>query len=151
MLKHTNITLAIFLSLTGLSMAQSKSSVKILDQYQWENRILLIFADSDSNKQYDNQISELDGHEEGLKDRDLKIFHLFSNALSRSGVQSANQEKTKMLYQEYGIENGDFTVILIGKDGTEKLRTTELLKVEKLFSVIDAMPMRQREMQHDSE
>lgn len=40
----------------------------------------------------------------------------------------------------------DFEVLLIGKDGTEKLRSTTPVKLETLFDLIDTMPMRKAEM-----
>ena len=42
-----------------------------------------------------------------------------------------------------------FTLILVGKDGTEKLRSHKAVEVETLFETIDAMPMRIREMMSD--
>ncbi|QED28004.1 DUF4174 domain-containing protein [Microvenator marinus] len=42
-----------------------------------------------------------------------------------------------------------FTLILVGKDGTEKLRSHKAVAVEMLFETIDAMPMRIREMKSD--
>ena len=37
-------------------------------------------------------------------------------------------------------------MILVGKDGTEKLRAHHVVSAQALFALIDAMPMRQREM-----
>jgi hypothetical protein len=39
-----------------------------------------------------------------------------------------------------------FSVVLIGKDGGEKLRQTTPLTPADLFALVDAMPMRQAEM-----
>ena len=39
-----------------------------------------------------------------------------------------------------------FEIVLIGKDGGVKLRSKTPLDVETLYAVIDAMPMRRREM-----
>jgi hypothetical protein len=44
------------------------------------------------------------------------------------------------------VKRAQFTVILIGKDGTEKHRTNTLLQMQELFTIIDAMPMRRAEM-----
>ncbi|MBY8186064.1 DUF4174 domain-containing protein [Vibrio fluvialis] len=47
----------------------------------------------------------------------------------------------------YGVPAGSHTAVLVGKDGEEKLRwgkTTDWIKVK---DTIDAMPMRQHEMQ----
>jgi len=38
-------------------------------------------------------------------------------------------------------------VVLVGKDGGEKLRRGAAVDIDEIFSVIDAMPMRQREME----
>ena len=47
---------------------------------------------------------------------------------------------------QYGVDPETFVVILVGKDGGEKLRSTEVVRLEKLYGTIDAMPMRRREM-----
>ena len=39
-----------------------------------------------------------------------------------------------------------FSVVLIGKDGGEKLRRTTPLTTEELFALVDAMPMRRADM-----
>lgn len=40
-----------------------------------------------------------------------------------------------------------FSIVLIGKDGGEKLRRNGLLSCDELFAVVDAMPMRRTEME----
>jgi hypothetical protein len=39
-----------------------------------------------------------------------------------------------------------FSVVLIGKDGGEKLRRATPLSPDELFAIVDAMPMRRAEM-----
>ena len=39
-----------------------------------------------------------------------------------------------------------FEVVLVGKDGGEKLRSAVPIEPERLFETIDAMPMRRQEM-----
>ena len=53
--------------------------------------------------------------------------------------------KKSSLFEKYS-ENGQFEVILIGLDGGVKLRKSELLSSEELFTVIDGMPMRRAEI-----
>jgi hypothetical protein len=48
--------------------------------------------------------------------------------------------------RRFHIHPNDFTVILLGKDGGEKLRSRHPISLETLRSTIDAMPMRQDEM-----
>jgi hypothetical protein len=48
--------------------------------------------------------------------------------------------------RRFHVRPNDFTVILIGKDGGEKLRAHQPISLDTLRSTIDAMPMRQEEM-----
>ncbi len=57
--------------------------------------------------------------------------------------------KNDLLCKKYKVDaHTDFTVILVGKDGSEKLRSQNLLTTEKLFALIDSMPMRRGEMRN---
>jgi hypothetical protein len=44
-----------------------------------------------------------------------------------------------------GPEAGEFAAILLGKDGTVKLRVSEPIAAGELFAIIDSMPMRAAE------
>lgn len=43
-----------------------------------------------------------------------------------------------------------FGLSLVGKDGGEKFRSTNVVPVEDLFALVDAMPMRRREIRERS-
>lgn len=55
------------------------------------------------------------------------------------------------LRERFGVAAGDFVAILVGLDGTEKARWSEPVDPAELFALIDAMPMRQREMRERGE
>ena len=105
-----------------------------LEHYRTHNRVLLVFASSAENKNYLEQKSLLEGAENGLLERDLAIS--FITNLSDP------------LRADYSV-SGEFTVILIGKDGTEKERFSEPVEPASLFSIIDQMPMRRREIKEE--
>jgi hypothetical protein len=52
-------------------------------------------------------------------------------------------EKTRL---RFGVRSGHFQALLIGKDGTVKLRSAEPLPAKDIFGLIDSMPMRRQEM-----
>jgi hypothetical protein len=60
------------------------------------------------------------------------------------GLMSAAEQTAAR--RRFHIRPNDFTVILIGKDGGEKLRSHQPISLDTLRSTIDAMPMRQEEM-----
>jgi hypothetical protein len=125
-------------------MAQYDDSPANLNQYQWQNRVILVFADSKESDQYQKQVQEFTSQDEGFQDRDLITFHLFSDGNSFLEDQDISKQDVKKLQKRFKIQPGSFAVILLGKDGTEKLRAEERLSTDKLFNIIDAMPMRQR-------
>lgn len=94
-------------------------------------RELLIFGEADNKALVDNQLKILQQHMDGLKERFIKIVVV---------------KKESNLYKKYQIKQGNFTVILIGKDTTEKYRSNTIIDIVQLFATIDAMPMRKEEI-----
>ena len=63
-----------------------------------------------------------------------------------AGAESNHKGSADLLRGQFGIHPGQFCIFLIGKDGEEKRRWESMVGFGVIFSVIDAMPMRQREM-----
>lgn len=120
-----------------------------LEQFKWESRVLLIFAkDSDSNI-YQAQIESLKSHQEGLTDRDLVILSMFDQGCSTLDGNYIDDKSAERIRNKFSDRKETYSVFLVGKDGGVKLHKHQLLSVDELFSVIDKMPMRQREMRGD--
>jgi hypothetical protein len=117
-----------------------------LDAYQWKNRIILVFAPSSDSDAYKRQMREFEGPVEGILDRDLIILEIIENGESRAGDTSLSEREAPQMRRQFDVRAGEFSIILIGKDGTVKLRSTVPVSVSEIFSLIDAMPMRQEEM-----
>ncbi len=108
--------------------------VAVNDSYN-NIRQVLIFGKEANIEMYHQQMKVFNADEKGIKERDVVVK-----------VVKENNDR----YKKYSIDDAVFAIVLIGKDGTEKYRTTELLSTAKLFSLIDAMPMRKREMRQDN-
>ena len=133
--------------LFGLSYAKGGASMDFdLDTYQWKNRIILIFAPSSDSDAYKRQMREFEGQGDGILDRDLIVLELFENGESRSGDTPLSEGAAPQMRRQFDAGEAEFSIILIGKDGTVKLRSTVPVSVSEIFSLIDAMPMRQDEM-----
>ncbi|AHM61229.1 hypothetical protein D770_14875 [Flammeovirgaceae bacterium 311] len=118
----------------------------LLDQYQWKNRLLLLYAPDEEDESYRNQSRELQKQERGLQQRDLLTFHIFGDKIVLPDGKILGQTDARDLRQHYVIPPKETAILLIGKDGGEKLRSRDLLTTERLFQTIDAMPMRRQEM-----
>jgi len=92
------------------------------------------------------QKGELESRTEGVLDRDLIILEIFENERSRLGDLFLTDDAVEKLKDLFGVKQDRFQVILVGKDGTVKLRSDKPVNAPELFGLIDAMPMRQDEM-----
>ena len=115
-----------------------------LSKHQWKDRLVLIIAE-EKNEKFQQQITELKKHQQGLKERKLVIYQILPTKYS-TGFEEENWQQSSELYHKYKAEKSGFRVILIGLDAGEKLDQTEILSAEKLFNTIDSMPMRRAEM-----
>ena len=107
-----------------------------LDQlaaYRDEKRVLLVFAPFADDGRYVEQKRELEARQAELQDRDMSVFYLLPSGAAP-------------LYENFSVSENSFTVVLIGKDGTEKERYGTPVQPDDLFGTIDQMPMRLREM-----
>ena len=113
----------------------------------WKHRVLLVFSPSQQTAEYREQLDHLRADAAGLEERDLQVYRIFPEGLITSERDVLDHNDLSDQYRsQYGVDPETFTVVLVGKDGTEKLRTTEVLRLDKLYATIDAMPMRRREM-----
>lgn len=118
----------------------------LLSLYQWERRIILVFADAGEDPHLQQQRSILAADPSGLEERHLDIIEIVGDetVTLRGGMRDAEQFR-----DAFRITKSDFTALLIGKDGGVKLRSNEPLSLtDILYPTIDAMPMRRMEMQN---
>lgn len=122
------------------------TSHPLLCSYQWKNRILIIFSQEQDKEFYHQQLQELLAHEKSLYERDLVIFHVFSDRVLLPDQSYVGQAEANSLRLHFIIPEKETVVLLLGKDGTEKLRSRDMLTAKRLMLTIDAMPTRQQEI-----
>ena len=101
-----------------------------LSDYLWAKRPIVIFAPDQADPRLVEQLDRLEAARPMLEERDNVVI--------------VDTERTSALRDRF--EPAPFAVILVGKDGTEKLRREQPVAVEELTELIDSMPMRRREM-----
>jgi len=124
--------------------AQRPQELNLAD-YLWKKRIVIAFVKSQSDTKYQSFRRDWYGRREGTSDRDLLLVEVFEEGESRLGDEIIAPASAEKVRNEFDVEPDTTTFVLIGKDGTEKLRKTEI-DLDEIFEVIDAMPMRKREM-----
>jgi glutathione peroxidase len=129
----------------GASSDPGKPLELNLAEYAWKNRIIVIFGESQNDVAYQSFREKWDGRREETSDRDLLLVTIFEDGDSHIGESSITRASAKKLRSEFQAEPHTMTFVLIGKDGTEKLRKAEV-DLDEIFEIIDTMPMRKREM-----
>ena len=128
-------------------MSTDNKMVRInLDKYRWKNRLVLIFARSSEESSYLKQKSEFERKTEEINDRNIIVIELLREGGSKIAAVSLNHEQQSFLRRKFDVPVNDFEFILIGKDGTVKLRTKKPVLSRELFGLIDSMPIRKEEM-----
>ena len=134
LIKHGNIFSGILLlSFMAIMIPKELQGIE-LTQYLWKNRIILTFADDEDHPDLIKLKAEMKENECEILNRDLLHFH-FNND-GKTGNLTTKSDRS-------------FRILLIGKDGGIKYESNRSVSLIHLFELIDPMPMRQDEMQHD--
>ncbi|MEM9079229.1 MAG: DUF4174 domain-containing protein [Verrucomicrobiota bacterium] len=116
-----------------------------LDSYLWKNRILILHLSEGKVTQFNPSL--LEKNQPALIDRDLILLDLSPNPIKSKLTIRPPSKDLLFLRKKYRLTpTSPPTFILIGKDGTKKAIQSPQLDLAKVFSLIDTMPMRRREM-----
>lgn len=107
-------------------------------------RVLLVFGNGD-NQLAEAQLTVAATHAAGFRERDLVLAGLAGSDPAVPAMMLSAPSDTASR-KRFHVKAGEFTVILVGKDGGEKMRSHQPILWETLQSTIDAMPMRKDEM-----
>jgi hypothetical protein len=122
-----------------------------LEDYRWEKRVLLIFADSDKEPEIRSLDESLEASACAIADRDLIIGRILASGDSSLEGASISREAGLMLMDRHQVTPGSFAVLLVGKDGGLKARYDTVPDLTRVFALIDGMPMRRMEMRTSGE
>ena len=122
-----------------------------LTQFQWQNRLLLIFAPQDGDSFFQALNQEISAQQLEISDRDLVVFRIFETGRSYMGKTQIKPRTAAALRDKFAVPFGGFTCILIGKDGGVILKQNANIRLDEIFALIDAMPMRREEMRKKSQ
>ena len=118
--------------------------------HRWESRVLVFSASSPNSVGYRRQEQLLNRSKKGIKERDLIIYRLYDDHWLDHNNNVLSNHQALAIRKAYQIPEGKFQVILIGKDGTVKMRKEDIVSTREIFSLIDSMPMRKSEMRRST-
>jgi hypothetical protein len=121
-----------------------------LSSQKWKNRVLLVFAPTTGSSAYQQQMELFNKYKQDFAERDLVLIQVLSEGKSYANGHPIDSASASKLRARFGIAKQDFRVVLVGKDGGTKRTDSNPIQARTIFNEIDAMPMRQQEMERKS-
>lgn len=124
------------------------SDIITLEDLRWKNRVLLVFPPLD--EEFPLVWEMTDSLLAKIEERDL-IYFVFGDSLITNTDFSFDESYEENLKARYALGSKNICWVLLGKDGGLKLRQEgSNPDWELLFATIDAMPMRQKEINRNN-
>lgn len=143
------IALSVIFLTTGAALMLAQAAAAELSDYLWQRRPLLVFAPTEIDPRLVETVRRIEASRCDFADRDMVLGLIVADGTSTLDGHVVSTEQAQGLMTQYGIGANSFSVVLIGKDGGEKLRVNGVPDLQAIYAVIDGMPMRVREMGAD--
>jgi hypothetical protein len=140
------LALVLVVLVTSIALGSATAVADELGDYRWERRPLLVFAPTDSDPRLVETLGRIEARRCDFVSRDMVLGLVVTEGNSTLDGQAINADESQRLRDRHAIGENAFSVVLIGKDGGEKLRVNEVPDLSVIYAVIDGMPMRGREM-----
>ncbi len=109
-----------------------------LTEYLWKRRVVLSFSAAKSTPERISLLKQIEQYQCEFDDRQMVHIDLI-----------AGSSDHQLLSRQFSVPNKEFNLVLLGKDGDVKLLTSQP-SLANLLTLIDTMPMRQRELRTGS-
>lgn len=141
---------------------QAKANDILFDSLQWRARVLVLTGER-NDALLNEQIAMLRENQAGLQERSIAVIRFDGDAIfemdelsnfSYRGRYNMDADLQSYYEDEMQSDNNKFSLALFGMDGDFKRvwkEREEAVPLEEVFTEIDAMPMRQREMAKDEQ
>jgi len=117
-------------------------------QYQKGKRLVVLITDNVSSADYSNQLKAFDEYKKEMRERDVVLFTLEEGRLVNHKRGKEYQVDESSIRKTYKLSKAFNGIILIGKDTRIKMSEPFGILPKRIFSSIDKMPMRKREMRN---
>ncbi len=110
-----------------------------LKQFVGLKPVLLIFADAEDDRAAIEDDLLRSAHMR-LIEADVEVFNVAGGGVFPLFEGAYDLDADDIREKLEGPQPGEFAIILIGRDGTVKLRSREPLSPEEIFTALDRMP-----------
>ncbi|NER18740.1 DUF4174 domain-containing protein [Spongiivirga citrea] len=115
-------------------------------QYQKGKRLVILLTKSVTSTDYNAQLNSFNDFKKEMRERDVVLFTLEQGRLVNHKRGKEYQVDEASVRKAYKLSKAFNGIILIGKDTRIKMSEPFGVLPDRIFSSIDKMPMRKREM-----
>lgn len=112
----------------------------------WKERVVLVFAPNPNDPRLAGQRAALAADPRGMAERQVVTYEVVGNDAVSRGAERLASKAVPEFRKRFNVPVDDFEVIVIGLDGLVKQRGDEVVDEQELFALIDAMLLRQAEL-----
>lgn len=123
---------------------------ELLSDLRWQARVLLVFAADAEDVRAQAFFKFVETKACEVEQRDILVGQIFAAGESLVADKKLSPSNSAEVRDRFGIAATEFRVLLIGKDGGVKATYSQTADLEDVFSLIDGMPMRRREIRAQS-
>ena len=117
-----------------------------LSDFKWEKRLLIISNPTNYIEKESQQLQYLGPLDQDFTDSKLLVLKLRDKTYSILNSKETTNVSDPKGINRLSLSETEFSVLLIGLDGSIKLRQDQIISREDLFAIIDGMPMRRTEL-----
>lgn len=121
----------------GMGVDPQHGGESLVD-FEWRYRVLIIFP-GDHPDEARRQADRLLAETEGLQERDLIVLEVGSDDVKVLFGPHYDLNPYAIRY-DLDVADGDFALLLVGKDGLVKLRSGDVVPASTIFELIDQTP-----------
>ena len=149
-LHQSLLLIMIYLTLItpGMTSAQETHPANGLDQYRWQNRLLIVSGPSDDTEQAEAVVKQFLQSVEELQNRKMLLLLAYEGIATKLNGSTLTVELSEEELSRYVMTSGVFQISLVGLDGQVKRTWNKPPNPAEVFEIIDSMPMRMNEIRN---
>jgi hypothetical protein len=144
-MKTMTTSKTLWLSGLLLAMAGEIGASEPLDELRWNARPLVLFADRPDDPDVTALKHRIEEAADAFNERRMVLIEVYGDE-GRIDHRPLSEEQVVELHRRFKPPDGESTIILLGLDGGEKMRTAAHEPLGEIFDLIDSMPMRRQEL-----
>lgn len=121
-----------------------------LDSYRWKSRLVLLFTPAPDSPVFLEQVRLLEESAAALTERKVVVIRITPAKQHGNAAEFLDKANSLSYYERFKPQAEQFELILVGLDGSEKLRKRNItVPVSDINDLIDTMPMRRQELRRN--